>query len=95
MNFPGWKVGASSSCGSAAWELVAKADEWKPDLIVVGSHGRNALGRFVLGSVSQRVLAEAHCSVRISRGELTSQILLSESLSALTAPPQVMKHCER
>lgn len=70
MNFPGWKVGASSSCGSAAWELVAKADEWKPDLIVVGSHGRNALGRFVLGSVSQRVLAEAHCSVRISRGRV-------------------------
>ena len=70
MNFPGWKVSANSSCGSAAWVLVAKADEWKPDLIVVGSHGRNAFGRFVLGSVSQRVLAEAHCSVRISRGRV-------------------------
>jgi nucleotide-binding universal stress UspA family protein len=69
-NFPGWKVTADSSCGSPAWELVAKADEWEPDLIVVGSHGRTALGRFVLGSVSQRVLAEARCSVRISRGRL-------------------------
>ena len=68
--FPAWKVTADSSCGSAAWELVAKADEWKPDLIVVGSHGRTALGRFVLGSVSQRVLAESHCSVRIARGRL-------------------------
>lgn len=68
--FPGWKVTADSSCGSPAWELVAKADEWKPDLIVVGSHGRTALGRFVLGSVSQRVLAEARCSVRVSRGRL-------------------------
>lgn len=70
INFPKWKVTADSSCGSAAWELVAKADEWNPDLIVVGSHGHNALGRFVLGSVSQRVLAEAHCSVRISRGRV-------------------------
>jgi nucleotide-binding universal stress UspA family protein len=68
--FPSWKVNADSSCGSAAWELVAKADEWKPDLIVVGSHGRTALGRFVLGSVSQRVLTEALCSVRVSRGRV-------------------------
>lgn len=70
INFPGWKVSADSSCGSPAWELVAKADEWKPDLIVVGSHGRTALGRFVLGSVSQRVLAEARSSVRIARGRI-------------------------
>jgi nucleotide-binding universal stress UspA family protein len=69
-NFPGWKVTADSSCGSAAWELVAKADQWKPDLIVVGSHGRTALGRFVLGSVSQRVLTEAYCPVRIARGRV-------------------------
>lgn len=68
--FPNWKVSVGSSCGSAAWELVAKADEWKPDLIVVGSHGRTALGRFILGSVSQRVLTEALCSVRIARGRL-------------------------
>lgn len=69
-NFPDWKVTADSSCGSAAWELVSKADHWKPDLIVVGSHGRTALGRFVLGSVSQRVLTEALCSVRIARGRV-------------------------
>lgn len=68
--FPNWRVSAGSSCGSAAWELVAKADEWQPDLIVVGSHGRTALGRFVLGSVSQRVLTEARCSVRIARGRV-------------------------
>lgn len=68
--FPDWKVSADSSCGSPAWELVAKADEWKPDLILVGSHGRTALGRFVLGSVSQRVLTESRCSVRIARGRV-------------------------
>lgn len=68
--FPNWKVNADSSCGSPAWELVAKADEWKPDLIVVGSHGRTAIGRFILGSVSQRVLTEARCSVRIARGRV-------------------------
>ncbi|HSE20063.1 MAG TPA: universal stress protein [Pyrinomonadaceae bacterium] len=69
-NFPGWHVQAESGSGSPAWELVWKADELKPDLIVVGSHGRTALGRFVLGSVSQRVLTEASCSVRIARGRV-------------------------
>lgn len=69
-NFPNWKVTAESSCGSPAWELIARADEWKPDLIVVGSQGRTALGRFVLGSISQRVLTEARCSVRIARGRV-------------------------
>lgn len=69
-NFPNWKVKASSSCGSPASELLARAEQWNPDLIVVGSHGRTALGRFVLGSVSQRVLTEAPGSVRIARGRL-------------------------
>jgi nucleotide-binding universal stress UspA family protein len=68
--FPGWKVSSDSSCGSPAWEVVFRADQWKPDLVVIGSHGRTALGRFVLGSVSQRVLTEARCSVRIARGRV-------------------------
>jgi nucleotide-binding universal stress UspA family protein len=70
ISFPGWKVSADSACGSPAWEVVRRADQWKPDLIIVGSHGRTALGRFVLGSVSQRVLTEAKCSVRIARGRI-------------------------
>jgi nucleotide-binding universal stress UspA family protein len=63
-------VQAEAIYGSAAWELVFKADKWKPDLIVVGSHGRSALGRLVLGSVSQRIVTEARCSVRIARGRV-------------------------
>ena len=54
--------------GSPSWEIINRADEWKPDLIVIGSHGRSAIGRFALGSVSQKVLTEARCSVRIVKG---------------------------
>jgi nucleotide-binding universal stress UspA family protein len=68
--FPKWKVKGEAIYGSPAWELVFKADQWKPDLIVVGSHGRSALGRLVLGSVSQRIVTEARCSVRIARGRV-------------------------
>lgn len=68
--FPEWQVTPEAKCGSPASELLFAAEEWRPDLIVVGSHGRTALGRFILGSVSQRVLTEAHCSVRVARGRL-------------------------
>ena len=71
--FPSWKV-RTEVCGqSPAWAIVEKADEWKPDLIVLGSHNRSALGRLFLGSISQTVLTEAHCSVRIARGRLASE----------------------
>ena len=69
-NFPGWEVTPEAVCGSPAWEIIMKADRWKPDLVVVGSHGRTALGRFVLGSVSQKVLTEARMSVRVARGRV-------------------------
>ena len=69
-NFPKWDISTEGTSGSPAWELIFKAEQWKPELIVVGSQGRSALGRFVLGSVSQRVLAEAACSVRVARGRV-------------------------
>jgi nucleotide-binding universal stress UspA family protein len=65
--FPAWDVHAEACAGSPGWEIIRKADEWEPDLIVVGSHGRTALGRFFLGSVSQRVVTEARSSVRVAR----------------------------
>ena len=69
-NFPKWSVCAQAASGSAAWELLFKADQIKPKLIIVGSHGRSALGRLVLGSISQKVLTEAACSVRVARGRV-------------------------
>jgi len=68
--FPSWTVTATASSGSPAWELVFLSDSWQPDLVVVGSQGRTAVGRFVLGSVSQVVLTEAQCSVRVARGRI-------------------------
>jgi nucleotide-binding universal stress UspA family protein len=67
--FPDWSIRAEARVGSPASELLTKADEWEPDLIVVGSHGRSAIGRLILGSVSHKVVTEARCSVRIARGQ--------------------------
>lgn len=65
--FPGWKVTAHSVADSPAWGVLKLADEMKPDLLVIGSHGRGPVQRLVLGSVSQKVVTEARCSVRVVR----------------------------
>jgi nucleotide-binding universal stress UspA family protein len=65
--FPKWDVDCEEHGGSAARVLIDRSDVWKPDLVVVGSHGRSAIGRLMLGSVSQKIVTEATCSVRIGR----------------------------
>lgn len=65
--FPDWQVHAEAVTGSPGNMLIWESNEWKPDLIIVGSQGRTALGRFFFGSVSRKVLHNADCSVRIAR----------------------------
>ncbi|MGI9067361.1 MAG: universal stress protein [Pyrinomonadaceae bacterium] len=67
-DFPGWDVRAEVHSDSPAWALIKMADRDNFGLIVLGSHGHSLLGgRLILGSVSQRVLYEARCSVRVAR----------------------------
>ncbi len=47
--------------------ILDLAGEWHADLIVLGSHGRKGLQRFMLGSVAESVARGAYCSVLIVR----------------------------
>jgi nucleotide-binding universal stress UspA family protein len=69
-DFPGWRIEEVIEAGSPAATILDRAEEWKADMIVVGSHGLTGIQRFFIGSVSQRIATEAHCSVRIARGRL-------------------------
>ena len=67
-DFPKWDVQTEIHCDSPAWSLVKSGYRDHPGLIVVGSHRHVvAGGRLTFGSVSQRVLYEARCSVRVAR----------------------------
>lgn len=64
---PAWNVRTEAYAESPVRAIVREAERFNSDLIVVGSHGRSALSRLVLGSVSQGVLHHAPCSVRVAR----------------------------
>jgi nucleotide-binding universal stress UspA family protein len=65
--FPHWGVYPEPVVGTPALTVLARARDWQADVLVVGSHGRTALGRFLLGSVSKQVATESRCSVRVAR----------------------------
>jgi nucleotide-binding universal stress UspA family protein len=56
--------------GEAGEAIVAAADSESADLIIVGSHGRSGVSRFLIGSVSDFVVRHAHCPVMVVRGRL-------------------------
>jgi nucleotide-binding universal stress UspA family protein len=53
--------------GHPADQIVSFADEIKADLIVMGHRGRTEVSRWLLGSISKRVMSYAHCSVFLVR----------------------------
>lgn len=67
QDFPDWQITGVACSGGPAAQIIQTAADWRADLIVVGSHGWNALERFAFGSVSLKVSHEAPCSVRITR----------------------------
>jgi nucleotide-binding universal stress UspA family protein len=63
----GFTVAKSVGEGDAKSEILDFAAQWQPDLIILGSHGRTGIKRFLLGSVSDGVSRHAGCSVLIVR----------------------------
>jgi len=54
--------------GDPADELLGLAEREKVDVIVIGSSGKGFIKRKVLGSISNRVVQSAKCSVYVVRG---------------------------
>jgi nucleotide-binding universal stress UspA family protein len=51
--------------GDPATEIVRHAAETNMDLIVMGTHGRTGLERLLVGSVAEKVMRDALCSVLV------------------------------
>ncbi|HEX7330746.1 MAG TPA: universal stress protein [Pyrinomonadaceae bacterium] len=63
----GLKATGAVLSGNTKEAILQEAQKWGADLIVVGSHGRRGFRRLLLGSVSEAVAMNAHCSVVVVR----------------------------
>jgi nucleotide-binding universal stress UspA family protein len=86
--------GAHFRVGNPAAEIVARAEEVRAGLVVLGSRGLGAMRRALMGSVSDSVVRHAPCPALVVRGEpltFPTKILLATdgseeaSLAASTA----------
>lgn len=63
----GIEVASDIELGDAASVICRTADSEHVDLVVMTSHGRTGLARFLYGSVAERVLHNVHCSLLVVR----------------------------
>lgn len=54
-----------SKVGNPRVEILATAEEWQADLIILGTHGRTGFDHFISGSVSEGVARRSLCPVLI------------------------------
>jgi len=66
IKLPRERVSAVVRIGGIYPEILAEADEWGADLIVIGSH-RPAMSTYLLGSNAKTVVRHAKCSVLVIR----------------------------
>jgi nucleotide-binding universal stress UspA family protein len=63
----GFTAEAVCQLGKPAEEIMKVASKHRADLIVMGAKGLGAIARFLLGSVSTRVVQHSSCSVLVVR----------------------------
>jgi nucleotide-binding universal stress UspA family protein len=67
--------------GSDYDQIVRRAEEWRADLIAVGTHGRRGISRLLLGSTADQVLRAAHCPVLVARPARPGAVLAAVDFS--------------
>lgn len=72
--------------GPPAEELVQLASDLQADVIVVGTHGRRGIVRFLIGSTAERVVRLATCAVLVERPNVST---------AEAAGPRIEPPCPR
>jgi nucleotide-binding universal stress UspA family protein len=67
--------------------LLSHAEEWKADLLFMGSHGQTSAVDVMLGSITNSVIRHAHCPVFIVRhGRQSKRIIAGTDFSEPSLP---------
>ena len=63
----GIEISTEMAVGHPAEQIIHKAETEKIDLVVLGRRGTSTFQKWILGSVSEKVLRHAHCPVMVVR----------------------------
>jgi nucleotide-binding universal stress UspA family protein len=66
IDLPNARVSSTVRFGAIYPEVLAEAEDWSADLIVVGSH-RPTMATYLLGSNAKTIVRHAKCSVLVVR----------------------------
>lgn len=83
--FAGITTTTEVDVGFPAPQILALAEQRSVNLIILCSHGRTGLTRWVLGSVAQRVIHHSHVPVLVLREEGSALTATGRPLSAVVA----------
>ncbi|MDM0073691.1 universal stress protein [Variovorax sp. J2P1-59] len=76
-----------SFSGSVHEQVTEEARRWSADLIVVGTHGRRGVGRFVMGSSAEYILRYSTVPVLLVRAAETKTKAETEAVSSKLDQP--------
>ncbi len=65
----GLKAECSIEFGNPSDGILDKAEALDVNLVIMGSHGKKGLSRFIMGSVAETVVRKANCPVLIVKSE--------------------------
>ena len=72
--------------GDAITQILNMAEEIGASLILLGSHGRKGVERVLLGSVSERIVREAKCTVLVVRARGYEDVRRSKMIEVAKDP---------
>lgn len=78
LGLPDGRVRIAVVTGSPVLELIKASDDH--DLIIMPTHGRKGMSHFLLGSVAERVVRGARCSVLVVKNAQTAHSATASAL---------------
>lgn len=90
-----FKVETAVRAGEARAAILQELEEHPADLVIVGTHGRGGLDRWIIGSVAMGVVRKAPCSVLVISPEAAlGEGLIETKTEAITAQTAPALHRE-
>jgi nucleotide-binding universal stress UspA family protein len=73
IDLPKNRISSEVRDGGTYAEVLAAAEDWKADLIVIGAHKRS-MATYLLGSTAAAIVRHAKCAVLVLRGDKAAHV---------------------